>query len=559
MKITYLFGLLFCVTVSVFAQDTKTTDAKLKEVTVFFNGAELTHETKISLQKGNNEIKISDLSPILDKNSVKIKTSSNVLVSSFEFSTDYIPEKIVNNDEIKKLEDNISNYKKQLSQININLKINKEVLIMLGKGISKSIESSEHGLNINDLKLSLDYYKSKSLVTEELIYNDTEEKKRLEENIKNLQAQLNQESKKNNKLSGILTVNFMAVNAGNCDITISYYTSAARWIPYYDINVQSIKNPINIISKAKIAQTSGIEWNNIKLSLSTSTPNFGKVAPLFKTWFLQYVQQYYPKQTSAEMMQNSYLPKEMEKVAAMSIAEYNEDEEYLIEESEENMKKSENITMNYYIQSIYNQLNIVYDINLPYTISSNGKDLAIELQSQEINAKFKYYSVPKLDNETYLIGEIADWQKLNLLSGTANVTYDGTYVGETYIDASSTLENLTLTLGADKRIPVKREKLTEYSSTPKIIGSDTKQTFAYQLTVRNNQNVPINMVLKDQYPISTRKEIEVELLTEITTKPTFNNTDVGVINWEFELQPGEQKIFKIAYSVKYPKGKILNL
>ena len=555
MKIayTFLFGLLFYTILSVSAQDTKTTNAELKEVTVFFNGAELTHETKVSLQKGSNEIKISDLSPILDKNSVKIKTSSGVLVSSFEFSTDYITEKIVNNEEIKKLEDNISNYKKQLSQININLKVNKELLSMLGKAISNSVESSEHALNINDLKQSLDYYKSKSLATEELIYNDSEEKKRLEENINNLQSQLNQESKKNDKLSGILTINLMAANTGNCDMTISYYTSAARWIPYYDVNVQSIKNPINIISKAKIAQTSGIEWNNIKLSLSTSTPNFGKVAPLFQTWFLRFVQYYHSPNQANILMQNSYSRKtEAREMAEVVYAEYKEYDE-------EDMEKSENITLDYYIQPIYNQINTVYDINLPYTISSNGKDLNIELQSQEINAKFKYYSVPKLDNETYLIGEITDWQKLNLLSGDANITYDGTYVGKTYIDASSTLENLTLTLGADKRIPVKREKLKEYSSTPKIIGSDTKQTFAYQLTVRNNQNVPVNMVLKDQYPISTQKEIEVELLTDITTKPTFNNTDVGVINWEFELQPGEQKVFKIAFSVKYPKGKILNL
>jgi hypothetical protein len=110
----------------------------------------------------------------------------------------------------------------------------------------------------------------------------------------------------------------------------------------------------------------------------------------------------------------------------------------------------------------------------------------------------------------------------------------------------------------DKRVPVKREKLTDFSST-KFVGSDTKQVFTYQLTVRNNQNVPITMSLKDQYPISTLKEIEAELLTKETTSWSFNNTDVGVITWDFELQPGEQKIFKIAYSVKYPKGRKVNL
>ena len=552
MKIKYLsiLILLSFTVFKTFAQDEKISSAKLKDATVFFRGAELTHETNVNLQKGNNEIKISNLSPMLDKNSIKIKTSSGVLVSSFEFSTDYFAEKIPDSEEIKKLEDGIANYKKQLSKINTTLKINKELLSVLQKSVLKNVEGSENGLAINDLKQTLDYYETKSLTTEEAIRIDTEEKQKIEDNIKKLQSQLNQISTKNDKLSGVLTINLMTTNAGNSNIIISYYTSAARWIPYYDINVQSIQNPIKITSKAKISQTSGIEWNNVKLSLSTATPSFGKVAPLFQTWFLRFIEPIrYGYAPAAEMSrQNSY--------SYSKIAEKDDVQEMVL--ADDYMESYEKLSMDYYVQQSENQLNIVYDISLPYTIQSNGKDLNIELKNQDIAAKFKYYSVSKLDAETYLLGEIEDWQKLNLLSGNANVTYDGTYVGETYIDASSTQENLTLTLGSDKRVPVKREKLTEYSSTPKIIGNDTKQTFAYQLTVRNNQNVPVNMVLKDQYPMSTQKEIEVELLKE-TTIWTHNNTDVGVITWEFELQPGEQKIFKIAYTIKYPKGKILNL
>lgn len=139
----------------------------------------------------------------------------------------------------------------------------------------------------------------------------------------------------------------------------------------------------------------------------------------------------------------------------------------------------------------------------------------------------------------------------------ANITYDGTYIGETYIDAASTQEKLVLTLGSDKRVLVKREKLSEAGSTS-FLGGVTKQVVTYQLTVRNNQHVPIKMVLKDQYPKSNRKEIDVELMKETTT-PTFNDEDVGVISWEQEMQPGEVKTFKLLYSVKCPKGKKLNL
>jgi len=214
-------------------------------------------------------------------------------------------------------------------------------------------------------------------------------------------------------------------------------------------------------------------------------------------------------------------------------------------------------SMDDYVTQTENQLNLTFNIDLPYTIPGNGKEQSIDLKNQEVDASFKYYCAPKLDAETYLLAEIADWEKLNLLSGSANITYDGTYVGETYIDAASTQQNLTLTLGVDKRIAVKREKMKEYSSTG-LFGNDVRQEFAYLMTVRNNRNEVVRMVLKDQYPISTLRDITVELLKE-TTPPTVNMTELGVVTWEYDMQPGETSTFRMVYSVKYPKGRTLNL
>jgi uncharacterized protein (TIGR02231 family) len=115
---------------------------------------------------------------------------------------------------------------------------------------------------------------------------------------------------------------------------------------------------------------------------------------------------------------------------------------------------------------------------------------------------------------------------------------------------------LPLTLGTDKRVSVKREKLQDFSSK-KFLGNDIKQAFVYKITVKNNQNQPIKMVLKDQYPLSTQKDIEIELLPE-TTPATTTNEEVGVLVWEFELKPGESREFKTAYSIKYPKDKTPN-
>jgi uncharacterized protein affecting Mg2+/Co2+ transport len=110
-------------------------------------------------------------------------------------------------------------------------------------------------------------------------------------------------------------------------------------------------------------------------------------------------------------------------------------------------------------------------------------------------------------------------------------------------------------MGKDKRVVVKREKLKDFSSI-KFLGSNKKQVFTYEITVKNNKKDAINILLKDQYPISQNKEVEVELLE---SNEAAINEEIGVLTWKLNIAPGEVKKVKISYSVKYPKDKTLNL
>ncbi|HEV2355991.1 MAG TPA: DUF4139 domain-containing protein, partial [Puia sp.] len=126
---------------------------------------------------------------------------------------------------------------------------------------------------------------------------------------------------------------------------------------------------------------------------------------------------------------------------------------------------------------------------------------------------------------------------------------------KSFIDPGSTQDTLNLTLGRDKRIVVKREKIVDYSSV-KFLGSNKKETFTYEITVRNNKKEKVRMLLKDQYPISTDKEIESELLEGGGATV---NKDNGVLTWTLELAPGETRQIRISYSIRYPKDKVLRI
>ena len=528
------------------AQEKKSVPSKLNEATVFLRGAELLHSASAVLARGENELQVVGLSPSIDANSLKIKTSNGVVVSAYEFSIDYLKTAGASNDVAEKLENEIEIREKELLSLETDIEVNANLLALLQKGTEKNVDGSEKGLGIDELVKTMDYYKTKSKELHDAQAGNNRKKRELEETIAQLKAQLNQESVKNSKRAGVLNLVLAAQQDGKCDLSISYYTQNAGWSPYYDINATSTEKPIQITMKAKVRQVTGLDWEKIKLTLSTALPSNGKVAPLFTAWFLDFRQPVVTARREATKMmaQNTY-SYEMAAPAPM-------------EEEMEMMADMDESTMDDYVAMSDNELNLVYVIDLPYTIPGNGKEQSINLQTRNTEAEFKYYCAPKLDTETYLLAEISDWQSLNLLSAPANVTYDGTYVGETYIDARSTHEKLSLTLGTDKRVSVKREKLQDYSST-RVLGSDTRQTFAYKLTVRNNQMRSIKMVLKDQYPRTTQKSIEVELLIKETTPWTANVESLGVVTWEEDIKAGETKTYQICYSIKYPKGSNLTL
>lgn len=209
--------------------------------------------------------------------------------------------------------------------------------------------------------------------------------------------------------------------------------------------------------------------------------------------------------------------------------------------------------MNDYTTIEEQELNVSFDIDIPYDILSNGKAHSVSLKDIKIPATYKYYAAPKVEKEAFLLAELNDYAKYNLLPGEANIVFEGMYVGKTIINPSQTQDTLNLSMGRDKKISIKREKITDKSGT-KFLSSYKEQTFTYDITVRNNKKEDINMLLKDQYPLSTDKEITVELLEKDGAK---ENEETGVLTWEIKLKPNETKKYRISYKVKYPKEKII--
>ena len=589
LSVTFAFIILF----------TKATDDKnnisalLKAVTVYKSGAEMQHQFSATLKQGNNEIWVNGISNNIDINSIQLKTPSGVTVMGIEFSNNYlIP--VEKSTRIKMLEDSLQIIDKEKEKINISITNTTDLMEVLKA--NRDIKGTQTGLSVTELMKLMEYYKTKQLELQNDLSAFTDKKKKLDVQYNRIKNQIAEDDKKNTTTSGRLIIQFNTAIAGKYDFSFSYISPNAYWVPFYDVKMESITAPLKIIYRAKIFQTTGIDWKQIKLSLSNSVPSQWGNAPQIQSWYLGYINpvhamnktlvsaRAYSANTLSEAAIANYDIKEKKLDASISQPIYVVngsimDEQEFQKISPSAIKKMEVLKgatatniygaratagaivvtlkdgLEDYVSVSDNTLNLSFDIDLPYDVPTNGKAQTATLQIIDAPALYKNYSIPKLDQDAYLLAVIPNWEKLNLLPGDANIIVEGTYVGKSFIDPNATTDSLNLTLGKDKRIIVKRDKIIDYSSV-KFLGNNKVQKFTYEITVKNTKKETISLLLKDQYPLSTNKEIEVELLDA-------NNADVdkdsGILNWQLTLAAGESKKIRFTYTVKYPKDKTLNL
>lgn len=212
-------------------------------------------------------------------------------------------------------------------------------------------------------------------------------------------------------------------------------------------------------------------------------------------------------------------------------------------------------TANLNVQQIVKPVSVELSLNELYNVKSSGKPMVIEMKTEQIKADFEYRSIPKLDEAAYLMAIIPDWTKYNFLEAEAHLYFEDTYVGKTVFDLASLSDTLTISLGEDKSIQIARKKEKEFSGR-QFIGTHKVDKREFKIEVRNTKSAPIKLVLYDQVPLSNTQDIEVTVSEVSKAK---HNKKTGQLTWNLDIKPGEKIEKKINYSVKYPKGRYINL
>ena len=530
------FLLLF--TPLIWAQKAQITNAKLNAVTVYFSSAELAHSLSANLNKGTNEIVIKNIANDIDENTIRILAPKSVTVLSAQFTTDTYTDKDKLHPKSKQIKDSIELLTLQIDKLSNQIAAEKQIVELIKE--NKKVLGNGTALNIAEYTKFINYSKEEMVASLDKADAYTEKQNKLRTLRYELEQRLEGDVTKEKTLSkGKIVLQVMSDTPQKADFSLSYVTPLAGWFPFYELRANDINSPLSLLYKGEIYQTTGVDWKNIKLTLSSGNPNVRNEITLLKAWFLRFGNRY-----SAETMEiNAYRRSNTFAAAEMRVADVKD-------VAKEEMVEA---TMNDYTDVSENQLNTSFEITTPYDILSNGREYSVALKELKIKAKYEYYSAPRVDNGVYLVASIDDYSQYNLLNGEANIIFEDMYVGKTMISPNQTTESMQLTMGNDKKISIKREKIADKSET-KFISSYKEQTFTYEITIKNNKKETINLKLKDQYPISTNEKIQVELLEDSKAEV---NTETGILTWNTTLKAGESKKYRLSYKVKYPKSEVI--
>lgn len=517
--------LILILMVSFFKSQEIKKEIDVKQATVFLQGAKVFGSTNVTLQKGRNTVKIINLPNDLDENTYKINLEKNTTLLSITPQSNYLK-----NDELtdveKKLDDERKKFQRQVNLLNIQIKnlTGEQNIINDNLKVSTNDKSTPQEQLI---KLT-EFYRKRMLEIDNQVFLLTEQKTTLDESIAKINKQFSEEQTHKTQNRKELILEILAENEMNLNLGLSYIVSNAGWVPSYDLRALSTKKPLEIVYKGKIYQKTGQDWNNVKLFVSTYRPSYNQNRPILSPLYVAEYTAYnnedakvgYMQKAKAEMSNSYQMRAEVAAPSQIPVATVSD-----------------------------NQMNILYELNYNQTIVSQEKEQYVILDKKNVEANYKYHTVPKLNNQVFLMAFVKNWQNLNLISGEANIYFEDNYIGKTNITSNYVKDEFPISLGIDERIVVKRIKI-EDKTAQKIFNSNKWETESYEISIRNNTKENIELEVLDQIPLSENQKITVKTLN--IGDGDFD-TKTGSILWNRKINSGASEKINFSYEVKYPK------
>ncbi|MFN9324912.1 MAG: DUF4139 domain-containing protein [Flavobacteriales bacterium] len=504
--------------------------SKIVDAKVFLSGAQVARTASATVPAGTSLFVFTGLAQGLDPQSIQVTGKGGYTILSVNHRMNYLTESPKKKEiedlkeRIKKLEKDWA-YEKAMQDVWVN----EEQLL----NKNSSIGGQQNGLTAAQLTAVNDYVRERLRTTKTNWLAQQEKLTTIGQEADKLRQQLQQYQAQAPRPTSEVVVEIASDVEVSASFTLTYFVGNAGWTPAYDLRAKSVGQPIELLMKAQVTNNTGEDWSKVGLSLSSGNPTLGGVMPGLNPWTL-----YQPRPMQ---LQQVTISSRTRKADAAPSAAYGG----AVMEKDEERAASTTVANTV----AYRTTTVEFVIETPFTVPSDGVPHMVGVKSHSIPATFKHYATPKLDKDAFLYARTTGWEDLNLLPGQANVFFEGTFVGESYLQLDIPRDTLDISLGRDKGVVVERVK-RKTTDQKAVVGGKRTVTLGWDLPVRNTKGTAIDLEVRDQYPLSPQSEIEVKLEDK---GGAVVEEQKGFLTWNFRLEPKATKKLGFVYVVKHPK------
>ena len=318
------------------------------------------------------------------------------------------------------------------------------------------------------------------------------------------------------------------------EVRVSYQVNGAGWRPAYRAGLDSAGSKVSLERQGAISQTTGEDWTNVRLKLSTGQPRLSPQGPDPRTWRLSLY--------SLNADRLSEISSGVVAAAAPAA---------LMRKRADEPKQEAPVEV---------QTTFTTEFEVPGTVTlpSDGRKLTVSLAKLSLPAKMRLRVVPRLDAAAVVTAE-AERPEGVWLAGDIQLYRDGNYVGATGWNPQAS-NGLVLPFGRDSLVRVKVDRAKDRNGSGGLIARRSEREVSDLYTLTSRHKTPVELLVLESSPVSTNAQIKVE--AKFDPKPTEENWEErqGVVAWARTIAPNETLKFSVSYAISYPKdGAVVGL
>ncbi|XP_050390366.2 protein F37C4.5 isoform X1 [Patella vulgata] len=546
----------------------------VRRITVYADRAEVCRVINTKPKKGINEILLKNLPECIDGDSIRVEGKGEATIEEVSYQLKYIPQDEAQlnakEQELKDLEKALLIEKEDLQSLLSVVKKQWEVLNGFARSATAGMPTAkkdEKETLLNDSYfegiakfLSLFKTEGKSLEDSRLT---------LERKLVDLQSKIDANAKNQGQVmnsrtgdeSRECTIVLDASSETPVELVVSYVVNDASWIPSYDIRMFTAEGVMKIMYYGQIQQSTGEDWNDAKLFLSTASPSIGGAVPELESVFLTIKERVRYQSKSFSKNSKSLAPRMMMMSARpAAINEYDPTVEdcYAYDAPPPVM----GISM---AKVADTTTSTSYEIARLATIPSDNVQHKVSVGIIDLTPRMEYISIPKKVPRAFLTAKLTNTSQFTLLPGPTSIFLDNSFVAKAELKSVSPQEEFECSLGVDPSVRVIYKPMKKFQETTGFISKQRSVMHEQSIEIKNTHDYKIKILVKDNLPQSGVDKVKVNLVEPvIDLKHPEKNKDIRIntkqnhIEWDLEVGKQETRTITLKYTVELPASEEIN-